>query len=286
MASGGRPGAPAVRHVRRRPEARGRRPPRVGDGRLRDVGRARARRVERGARAARAQPRQSRRRSRGSGPRRRRLVGRHRRSRVRRSTPTGSSWCAPTCSAGARAPPDRRRTPPTARPYGSRFPVTTIRDQVAVEVALADALGIDRWYAVVGGSMGGMRVLEWAVGQRERVERAVVISVGAQATAEEIALCHVQMRADPRRPEVARRRLLRRRSRRRAARGARDRTRHRSHQLPHRARARGAVRPRPPAGRGALRRRSLCGRVLHRLPRRQARPALRRQHLPRVVARR
>jgi homoserine O-acetyltransferase/O-succinyltransferase len=81
------------------------------------------------------------------------------------------------------------------RPYGSRFPVTTIRDQVALEVALADALGVDRWYAVVGGSMGGMRVLEWAVGHRDRVERAIVISVGAQATAEEIALCHVQMRA-------------------------------------------------------------------------------------------
>jgi homoserine O-acetyltransferase len=80
-------------------------------------------------------------------------------------------------------------------PYGSRFPTTTIRDQVALEVALADGLGIGCWYAVVGGSMGGMRVLEWAVGHRERVARAVVISVGAQATAEEIALCHVQMRA-------------------------------------------------------------------------------------------
>jgi homoserine O-acetyltransferase/O-succinyltransferase len=84
---------------------------------------------------------------------------------------------------------------PDGRPYGSRFPVTTIRDQVALEVALADALGIERWYALVGGSMGGMRVLEWAVGHRDRVARAVVISVGAQATAEEIALCHVQMRA-------------------------------------------------------------------------------------------
>jgi homoserine O-acetyltransferase len=84
---------------------------------------------------------------------------------------------------------------PDSRPYGSRFPVTTIRDQVALEVALADTLGVDRWYAVVGGSMGGMRVLEWAVGHRDRVARAVVISVGAQATAEEIALCHVQMRA-------------------------------------------------------------------------------------------
>jgi homoserine O-acetyltransferase len=80
-------------------------------------------------------------------------------------------------------------------PYGSRFPVVTIRDQVALEVMLADELGIDRWYAVIGGSMGGMRVLEWAVGHAERVARAVVISVGAQATAEEIALCHVQMRA-------------------------------------------------------------------------------------------
>jgi homoserine O-acetyltransferase/O-succinyltransferase len=85
--------------------------------------------------------------------------------------------------------------PGTGAPWGSRFPRTTIRDQVALEVALADALGIDRWYGVIGGSMGGMRVLEWAVGQRERVARAVVISVGAQATAEEIALCHVQMRA-------------------------------------------------------------------------------------------
>jgi homoserine O-acetyltransferase/O-succinyltransferase len=90
--------------------------------------------------------------------------------------------------------------PGSDKPWGSRFPRTTIRDQVALEVALADTLGIDHWYALVGGSMGGMRVLEWAVGHRERVARAVVISVGAQATAEEIALCHVQMsaiRADP-----------------------------------------------------------------------------------------
>ncbi len=100
--------------------------------------------------------------------------------------------------------------PGSEKPWGSRFPRTTIRDQVALEVALADALGIDRWYAVIGGSMGGMRVLEWAVGHRDRVARAVVISVGAQATAEEIALCSVQMRAIREDPEVARRRLLRR----------------------------------------------------------------------------
>ncbi len=45
------------------------------------------------------------------------------------------------------------------RPYGSRFPVVTVRDQVAVERALAFELGIDTWSAVVGGSMGGMRAL-------------------------------------------------------------------------------------------------------------------------------
>ena len=64
-----------------------------------------------------------------------------------------------------------------------------------MEAALADELGIDRWHAVVGGSMGGMRVLEWAVGYPSRVARAIVVSVGAQATAEQIGLCNVQIRA-------------------------------------------------------------------------------------------
>lgn len=87
------------------------------------------------------------------------------------------------------------------RPFGSRFPCITVRDQVVVEAALADALGIDTWAAVVGGSMGGMRALEWAVSFPERVRRAIVLAVGAYATAEQIALCSVQSRAirfDPR----------------------------------------------------------------------------------------
>jgi homoserine O-acetyltransferase len=81
------------------------------------------------------------------------------------------------------------------RPFGSRFPTVTIRDQVGVEAALADRLGIHRWAAVVGGSMGGMRVLEWAVGFPERVGVAAVIACGAKATADEIALCSLQVRA-------------------------------------------------------------------------------------------
>ncbi len=81
------------------------------------------------------------------------------------------------------------------RPYGSRFPVITIRDQVAVEVELADHLNIARWSGVVGGSMGGMRALEWVVGYPERVQRVVVLAVGAAGTADQIALCSLQVRA-------------------------------------------------------------------------------------------
>jgi homoserine O-acetyltransferase/O-succinyltransferase len=91
-------------------------------------------------------------------------------------------------SGPASAAPDGAR-------YGSRFPLITIRDQVALEVVLADQLGIGEWAGVVGGSMGGMRVLEWCVGYPERVRRAVVLAVGAAATAEQIALCSLQIRA-------------------------------------------------------------------------------------------
>ena len=89
---------------------------------------------------------------------------------------------------------------PDGSPYGSRFPAITIRDQVAVEAALADVLGIERWAAVIGGSMGGMRALEWAVGYPDRLERAIVVACGAAASAEQIGLCAVQneaIQADP-----------------------------------------------------------------------------------------
>jgi homoserine O-acetyltransferase/O-succinyltransferase len=92
---------------------------------------------------------------------------------------------------------------PDGKPYGSRFPTVTIRDQVAAEAALATGLGIGRWAGVVGGSMGGMRVLEWCVGLPERVARAVVLAVGAAATAEQIALCSLQVRAIRADPDFA-----------------------------------------------------------------------------------
>ena len=86
------------------------------------------------------------------------------------------------------------------QPWGSRWPLTTIRDQVAAEVPLADALGVERWAAVVGGSMGGMRALEWAVAHPGRVERVIVLAAAAEASADQVGLCRIQVdavRADP-----------------------------------------------------------------------------------------
>ncbi len=91
-------------------------------------------------------------------------------------------------------------TAPDGRPWGSRFPFVTVRDQVAVEAALADRLGIHRWAMVIGGSMGGMRVIEWAVTFPERVETAVVLASTAASSADQIAWAQPQLlaiRADP-----------------------------------------------------------------------------------------
>jgi homoserine O-acetyltransferase len=77
-------------------------------------------------------------------------------------------------------------TAPDGRPWGSRFPRITIRDQVEAERRLADHLGVARWAAVLGGSMGGMRVLEWMTTHPERVDAALVLAVGARAHADQI----------------------------------------------------------------------------------------------------
>lgn len=79
--------------------------------------------------------------------------------------------------------------------YGSRFPLLTVRDQVAAEAALADALGIDTWAAVLGGSMGGMRSLEWAVTYPDRVAAALVLAAPARSSAEQIAWSWPQIAA-------------------------------------------------------------------------------------------
>ena len=81
------------------------------------------------------------------------------------------------------------------RPYGSRFPGITVRDQVAAEAALADRLGIAQFAAVIGGSMGGMRAIEWAVSQPARVARCVAIATSAFFSGDQIAWSVPQLAA-------------------------------------------------------------------------------------------
>ena len=83
----------------------------------------------------------------------------------------------------------------SGREYGPKFPYLTIRDQVAAQVALADAIGIAKWHSVIGGSMGGMNVLEWAIEHPNRLERIGVFAATAVTSADQIALNSVQVEA-------------------------------------------------------------------------------------------
>jgi len=75
----------------------------------------------------------------------------------------------------------------TDTPYGSRFPVVTVRDMVRAQKLLADHLGVTEWHSVIGGSMGGMQALEWSVIYPERVRSTVALATTAAATAQQIA---------------------------------------------------------------------------------------------------
>ena len=92
---------------------------------------------------------------------------------------------------------------PDGRPWGSRFPYVTIRDQVDVEARLLAQLGIPGVAAVIGGSMGGMRAIEWAASYPEQVARCVVLASTACATADQIAWCQPQLLAIRQDPDFA-----------------------------------------------------------------------------------
>ncbi|TPW10900.1 MAG: metX [Acidimicrobiaceae bacterium] len=91
--------------------------------------------------------------------------------------------------------------PDDGLPYGSRFPVVTVRDMVRAQARLGTHLGIEAWHSVIGGSMGGMQVLEWAITFPQRVRSIIPIATCAQATAQQIAWGAIGRRAirlDPR----------------------------------------------------------------------------------------
>jgi homoserine O-acetyltransferase len=85
--------------------------------------------------------------------------------------------------------------PATAKPYGLSFPLITIRDMVRAQKMLVDALGIEKLFAVVGGSMGGMQVLQWAASYPENVRACIPIACAARHSAQNIALHEVGRQA-------------------------------------------------------------------------------------------
>ncbi|GAB3606981.1 homoserine O-acetyltransferase [Conyzicola nivalis] len=81
------------------------------------------------------------------------------------------------------------------REWAADFPFITIRDQVAAQVAFSAAIGVERWAVVIGGSMGGMQALEWAVGYPELLDRVAVLAAPPTSQADQIALNFVQIEA-------------------------------------------------------------------------------------------
>ena len=85
--------------------------------------------------------------------------------------------------------------PATGEPYGLSFPVITIGDMVRAQAMLLDALGIDDLFCVLGGSMGGMQVLQWSAAYPERVFSAVPIATATRHSSQNIAFHEVGRQA-------------------------------------------------------------------------------------------
>jgi homoserine O-acetyltransferase len=90
--------------------------------------------------------------------------------------------------------------PETGKVYGPDFPLVSIRDNVRAQAKLLDSLGVRRLRLVLGGSIGGMQALDWAIYDPERVQRAVIIGV-APLSAMGLALNHLQRQAIQHDPE-------------------------------------------------------------------------------------
>ncbi|MBD1549941.1 homoserine O-succinyltransferase MetX [Pseudomonas typographi] len=85
--------------------------------------------------------------------------------------------------------------PDTGQPFGAQFPVLTVEDWVHSQALLADHLGIPVWAAVVGGSLGGMQALQWALTYPERVRHCVAIASAPKLSAQNIAFNEVARQA-------------------------------------------------------------------------------------------
>lgn len=111
-------------------------------------------------------------------------------------------WCAVATNVlgGCRGSTGPSSLTRDGKPWGSRFPLITVRDQVEADIAALAALGITEVAAVLGGSMGGARALEWIVGHPDRVRAGLLLAVAARATADQIGTQSTQIetiKADP-----------------------------------------------------------------------------------------
>jgi homoserine O-acetyltransferase len=111
-------------------------------------------------------------------------------------------WCAVATNVlgGCRGSTGPSSLAADGKPWGSRFPMISVRDQVSADVAALEALGITDVAAVLGGSMGGARALEWMLSYPDRVGSGLLLAVGARATADQIGTQSTQIaaiKADP-----------------------------------------------------------------------------------------
>ncbi len=81
--------------------------------------------------------------------------------------------------------------PETGKPWGPDFPIITVKDWVVSQDKLREHLGINQWAAVVGGSLGGMQVMQWAIDKPDRLRHAVVIAAAPRLSAQNIAFNEV-----------------------------------------------------------------------------------------------
>ncbi len=85
--------------------------------------------------------------------------------------------------------------PKTGRPYGTKFPIITIQDMVNAQLRLIDQLGIDKLLTVVGGSMGGMQVLQWMISYPDRIRSAIPVATTMKHSPQQIAFNEVGRQA-------------------------------------------------------------------------------------------
>lgn len=102
----------------------------------------------------------------------------------------------------------RSTNPETGRPWGPDFPPLRVRDWVHSQARLADHLGIDCWAAVIGGSLGGMQAMRWALEYPERLQHCVVIAAAMKLSAQNLAFNEVARQAILSDPDFAEGRYL------------------------------------------------------------------------------